>query len=270
MPAVWAEGTASEISVQLAITQRAAGTLLALAWDLRVKLPRTSEALRDGVIDEYKAGLIAAQCVNLTPAEARQAEDILFRLPGIETMTWWQIRDRIARAVIEVNPDAARRARQDAARTRRVEVRGEGSGNAMIAARELPPDAVLRIDQAITARALQLRKAGVKGGLNELRVLAFLERWNAIDPRAPRDTGGTGTGDSPPWDPAHDTDWIPETTSTTPDSDTAGQNEDARTCQDSQDGDGWRQRDASYWLNQPSCEQSAQQPSQSYVRSTSH
>ena len=173
-----------------------------LPWDLAVKLPRTSAALREGIVDEYKASLIAAECVNLTPAEARAAEDILFALPGIETMTWWQIRDRIARAVIEVNPDAARQHREQAAKTRRVEARGEGSGNAMIAGRELPPEAVLAMDQAISARARQLRKLGVKGGINELRAIAFMERWDAVDPFAPAYTGDTAGG--PPWDRANE------------------------------------------------------------------
>ncbi|HEX6522436.1 MAG TPA: hypothetical protein VF070_20870 [Streptosporangiaceae bacterium] len=46
MPQVWAEGTAAEVSVQFAITQRAADGLLSLAWDLAVKLPLTSANLR--------------------------------------------------------------------------------------------------------------------------------------------------------------------------------------------------------------------------------
>ncbi len=186
MPAVWDEGTAGEVHLQLAITRRAADHLLGLAWDLVVKLPATSAMLRDGMIDEDKASTIASYCANLTPAEARQAEDILYASGDIETMTWGMIRDRIARAVMEVNPDAARKRREDAARERRVEIRAEVSGNAMIAGRELPPAAVLAMDQELTARARVLRKLGVPGGMDELRVQAFLERWGLADPERER------------------------------------------------------------------------------------
>jgi hypothetical protein len=55
LPRVWAEGTSAELSIQLAITQRAATSLLGFAYDLAAKLPKTSAALRDGVFDQDKA-----------------------------------------------------------------------------------------------------------------------------------------------------------------------------------------------------------------------
>lgn len=201
LPRVWREGTAAEVSVQLAVTERAATILLSLAWDLAAKLPATSRMLRDGVIDLDKAHLIAAACANLNPAQAGQAEDILFATPDIGQKTRSVIRDRAARAVMEVDPDAARRRQQDAAKDRRIEVRGEDSGNAMIAGRELPPAAVLAMDRKLTARARQLKKAGLPGTMDELRALAFLERFGEADPLGDpggdpdSDDGGTdGTG----------------------------------------------------------------------------
>ena len=195
MPRVWREGTAAEVSVQLAVTERAATMLLGLAWDLAVKLPKTSQMLRDGVIDLDKAHLIAAACANLNPGQAGQAEDILFATPDIEQKTRSVIRDRAARAVMEVDPDAARRRREDATKDRRVEVRPEDSGNGWIAARELPPAAVLAIDRKLTARARQFKKAGVGGTMDELRALAFLERFGEAEPLGDlRDENGDGNG----------------------------------------------------------------------------
>ena len=69
-------------------------------------------------------------------------------------MTWGMIRDRIARAVIEVNPGAARQRREEAAKDKRVEVVTEQSGNCQLAGRELPPAAVLAANENLTARAL--------------------------------------------------------------------------------------------------------------------
>jgi hypothetical protein len=182
MPQVWAEDTAGELSIALAIDRRTADHLLGLAWDLAVKIPLTSAALRDGLIDERKAATVGSYCANLTPEEARRAEEILFAHPDVEMMTHGMLRDRIARAVIEVNPDAARKRREDAAKECRIEVRPEESGNSMIAGRELPPMAVLRMDRLISARARLFKKAGVDGDLDTLRVLAFLERFGEADP----------------------------------------------------------------------------------------
>ena len=72
----------------------------------------------------------------------------------------------------------------------------------MICGRELPPAAVLALDRKLTARARQLRKLGVEGDMDELRALAFLERWGEADPvgdltrnRKNKDDGGSD-GDS--------------------------------------------------------------------------
>ncbi len=182
MPAVWDEHAGAELAVQLHLTPGAAEGLLSLAHDLTVKLPRTSAALRDGIIDLDKARTIAWYCFLLTPGEARAAEAIVLGLEGVEEMTWGMIRDRIARAVIEVNPEAARKRREEAAKDKRVEVVPERSGNCQLAGRELPPAAVLAASENLTARALELRAVGVPGGMDELRALAYLEALGGLDP----------------------------------------------------------------------------------------
>jgi len=182
MPEACTEHAAAELAAQLRLSRPAAGDLIWLAHALTAKLPRTSAALRAGVIDLAKARIIALACDLLTPAEARAAEAILFGDPGVGEMTWGMIRDRIARAVITVNAAAAARRREHAAKTRRVEVLPEGSGNAMIAGRELPPAAVLAASENLNIRARELRAAGAAGDMDELRVLAYLEMLGALDP----------------------------------------------------------------------------------------
>jgi hypothetical protein len=170
----------------LAVTVNKAHYLLGLARDLIVKLPMTSAALRDGIIDERKATIVADHCANLTPEQARRAEPILFALPDVASMTPSMIRYRIARAVMEVDADAARRRREKAAKEEcAVLTDAESSGNMMIVARELPAATVLQLDAMIAARAAQLRKAGLKGSLRELRVQAFLERFGITGPLGP-------------------------------------------------------------------------------------
>jgi hypothetical protein len=205
MPRGWNEHAASELSGQLHVTAHEADRLLSLAHDLAVKLPVTAGALRDGVIDLDKASIIALHCAGLSLAEALVAEKILLGLDDVEEMTWGRIRDRIARAVMEVNPDAARRRRERAERERRVEVRPELSGNAQLSGRELPPAAVLAASERLTVRALALREAGVAGGLDELRAMAYLEAFGVLDPlqntQPPSTGGGSGQRDDDPDNP---------------------------------------------------------------------
>ena len=108
-------------------------------------------------------------------------------------LTPGSLRSALARAVMEVAPEKARQRRETAAKTARVERWAEDSGNAALMGRELPPDEVLAADQRITAWAGELRKAGLDGGMDELRARAFLDlvlgtdsRPRAPGPRAPR------------------------------------------------------------------------------------
>jgi hypothetical protein len=57
--------------------------------------------------------------------------------------------------VIVVNPDKARKRREQAARDARVQRWAEDSGNAALMGRELPPAEVLTADQRITASGRQ-------------------------------------------------------------------------------------------------------------------
>jgi hypothetical protein len=196
MPAVWDDGLAGELTLELAVSRRQAARLLALAWDLAVKLPRTSAMLRGGLIDEPKAAAVAAAFANLDLDQARAAEDLLYACDDLARRTLGTIRDRAARAAMEVDPDVARRRREEARKDARVEVQAEDSGNAFIAGRELPPDAVDAMDRALTRRARQLRKAGLAGTLDELRAHALLEPFGQAPGGTGRD-GGTGGGAGP-------------------------------------------------------------------------
>ena len=102
---------------------------------------------------------------------------------------------------LEAAPETARERRKTAARFARVERWAEDSGNAALMGRELPPDEVLACDQRICWWAAELRKAGLEGGMDELRARAFLDLVLGKDSR-PRPDGtaapaaGVSTGSS--------------------------------------------------------------------------
>ena len=108
---------------------------------------------------------------------------------------------------MQVNPEKARKRREDGARQARVARWAEPSGNAGLTGRELPPAEVLAADQRITWWARQLRKAGLDGGMDLLRARAFLDILLGIDSR-PLDAraGSPGHDAKPSQDngPGHD------------------------------------------------------------------
>ena len=128
-----------------------------------------------------KARLIAAATGLLDEAEARAAEAGVLDRAG--RLTPGSLRAAIARAVMEAAPDKARKRRETAARFARVERWAEDSGNAALAGRELPPDQVLAADERITARARELKAAGLEGGTDELRARAYLDLLLGQDSR---------------------------------------------------------------------------------------
>ena len=110
------------------------------------------------------------------------------------------LRSAIARAVMQVAPEKARKRREEAAKDARVQRWAEDSGNAALAGRELPPDEVLAADQRISWWARQLKKAGLAGSMDELRARAYLDLLLDKDsrPAAPADgtTDSSGTTDT--------------------------------------------------------------------------
>ena len=93
------------------------------------------------------------------------------------------LRAAVARAVIEVAPDKARKRRERAQRDARVQRWREDSGNAALVGRELPPDEVLAADQRITWWATELKKAGLEGDMDVLRARAYLDLLLGKDSR---------------------------------------------------------------------------------------
>jgi Domain of unknown function (DUF222) len=206
MPDAWDEFTARELCAVLAESRSAAADMLGLAYELEVMLPGTKAAFEAGILDEAKVEIIARAVAVLTPGEARAAEALVLDRAG--RLTPGGLRSAIARAVIEVAPDKARKRREQAARDARVERWPEASGNAGLAGRELPPAQVLAADQKITALARLLKKSGLEGSMDELRARAYLDLLLGTDSRpraegaARQDTtGGPGDGGTAPGTP---------------------------------------------------------------------
>jgi hypothetical protein len=178
LPDAWEEGVTHEVAGELGISLSAADGLVGLAWALEARLPRIGAALDAGVIDYVKAKAIAAETSVLDDAHVAAAEELIVaaRLAG---KTPGQIGKIAARAVVTVDPDGARKRREQAEKDdARVRFWRERAGTSALAAYGLPTDAALQANANIGQRAQEYKKAGLEGTMDQLRVLAYLDILN--------------------------------------------------------------------------------------------
>jgi len=215
MPAGFDEFAVRELGAVLGETRGIAEDILCLASALEVSLPGTKAAFRSGTVSQRKAMVMGEATALLDPGEARAAEAMVLGRAG--GLTPPALRAAITRAVLQVAPGKAKARREHAAKRTRVERWAEGSGNAGLAGRELPPAQVLAADQRVTAWARELRKAGLDGGIDALRARAYLDILLGMDSRPlgsrpdgtpgrmaedPGSGGGGRSCPSGPWVPA--------------------------------------------------------------------
>jgi hypothetical protein len=201
LPDAWDEGTEHEVAAQLGISLQAADKLIGLAWTLEARLPRIGAALDAGIIDYVKAKAIAEETSVLDDAHVAAAEELIVAA-GLAGKTPGQVGKLAARAVVTVDPDGARKRREQAEKDdARVQFWRERAGTSAIAGYGLPTDAALQANANIGQRAEEYKKAGLDGTMDQLRVLAYLDILNGTtaasriaQAQAEAAPGGTETG----------------------------------------------------------------------------
>jgi hypothetical protein len=182
-----------------------------------------------GLIDEYRARLIWRPTRHLTDADAARADEILAALaPGLR---YDQLARKAVAVAMKLDPEAFTRGKEQARADRQRVVAGrEESGNAFLSGRELAIEDALASKAHIDALAVALRRGGLPGTLQHLRVVAFNDLTQGRDPlgRLPgprpadpgdRDSTDAGDGDDDAsWDGCPDmTQWRHERRGTTED-----------------------------------------------------
>ena len=170
-----------ELAGQLLIGRRHAQDLLDEATELTTRLPRTLAGMADGLIDPVRASAIASATLCLADADAAQVDQAL--APTAHEVRADTVARRAAALAMKLDPEAVRREKEDARRTRqRVEARREQSGNASFSIREADTSLVMSIQAAIDELAARLRNGGAAGTLDSLRATAALDRLLDRDP----------------------------------------------------------------------------------------
>ena len=202
IPTSWSKYCSDEIAAALALSRWAAGKQLDLADALATRLPLTRRALELGRIDLDKAYVIAGATAVLDDAGAAAAEALV--ISHLDGKNSGYVRSAIGRAVLKVDPGAARKRREEAQKDARVELWREDAGTAALCGFHLPPDQVLAADQAITNLAMSLKNAGCPGTMDQLRARAYLDILLGIDTRRTLARGAHSAGHRDAGPPARD------------------------------------------------------------------
>ena len=199
------EFAAEELAWEVNLTAQAAEDQMAYACAVADRLPRTFAALAAGQIHPVHVLIIDNETALLSPENAARADEVLAE--AAQSKTFGQLRHSAHRLVLKLDPDSARRKKEEAKKDAHVRRFREDSGNAGMVAREMPPDEILASWQHVEQRALDLRAARVAGTLQELRVRAFLDllqerdsRNTQADPPGHSEGGESPGGDSGPDD----------------------------------------------------------------------
>ena len=186
---------ADELMGQFHLTWEAATGQITYACAVADRLPRTFAALAAGQIHPVAVKIIEDETGYLSQEHAAQADRVLADLA--QSKSFGRLRYAAHRLVLKLDPDYARRRKDEDRKYAHVRRFREHSGNAGMVAHEMSPDEVLASWQHIEQRALDLRAAGMPGTLQELRVRAYLDLLQERDSRqTPADPAECGTGGS--------------------------------------------------------------------------
>jgi hypothetical protein len=162
-----------EIAARLHISDAAARRRLRFATSLTQRLPETLAALKQGWIEEFKAQLIADAVEPLSDEHALVVESRVLDHAARWTPT--QLRNRLAKVVMTVDPEGAEERRRERVRGRRVESQPTEPGMAMLTVHHTT-ETIAAAQAVITGRARELKALG-----GDTRTLAQIEADVACD-----------------------------------------------------------------------------------------
>jgi Domain of unknown function (DUF222) len=161
----------AELGAELRLTPRAAQDLLFYSLEIQ-RLEPVRALLAAGVIDPKRAQTIARHLEPLSDEHAAEVLEMI--LPRVGEMTTGWLSQALTSAVKKVDPEGARRRKQEGQEDARVECYAEDDGNAALSGRHLEPAQAIAADKNIRALAQTLKDQGTEGTLEQLCAAVFL------------------------------------------------------------------------------------------------
>ena len=177
------EAAAAEIRAALHLTRRAADAELALAIDLKHRLPQVWAALERGDLDPRRARTITHGTEHLTDTTAHAVVDLI--IDDAPSLTTGQIAAKVRKLSIETAPEEAADNYQRAVERRMITTQPNPDGTGNIHGYNLPAERVTSYQATLSARQPQPRSAASPDpGASSLRASCtrrqFSHRRNAV------------------------------------------------------------------------------------------
>ena len=165
--------TASEVQAALTLTRRAGETTTDLAFQLCERLPKVWEALHAGLIDLAKARVLSDQTCHLPRELAQQVTGTaLERAPD---QTTGQLRARLQRLIITIDPAAAKDRYEQKLTERRVVAEMTEDGTANLMGLDLPAADTNSAMRRINRLAHALKAKGDPRRIDQIRADIYLD-----------------------------------------------------------------------------------------------
>jgi Domain of unknown function (DUF222) len=178
------------------VTRGSAHGHLAVALDLRHRLPRTCDALRRGEIAYWRARMVADQTRRLSRVAAAAVDQQLAGvLPGLG---WRRLRDAVDAAAVDADPIGAEKVAERARADRGVHIDESGDGLKHMSVTADAAD-VIRFDATVDHVADLLGRLGDADPKAERRAKAIGILANPLHALALRRAVADGATTAPPW-----------------------------------------------------------------------
>jgi hypothetical protein len=170
------DAAASEIRAALTLTRRSADYHLGFAQQLVESYPELWKALHCGRVDLPKTRVIINQTSHLDRELVREITKTA--LERAHRQTTGQLRSRLQKLVIEVDPDSARARYEEGVARRRVTAEATESGTANVFGLDLPAADSSSAIRRINRLARDLKTAGDTRTMDQIRADIFLDLLN--------------------------------------------------------------------------------------------
>ncbi|MDJ0924036.1 MAG: DUF222 domain-containing protein, partial [Acidimicrobiia bacterium] len=167
------QAAASEVAAALRLTRRSADIEMNLAIELQRRLPQVWQALLDGRVDVRRARVLVDGTLHLSTANAQEL--VAGVLDDAAQMTTGQLRAKLRKLCIQVDPEDAKQRYRQAVEDRRVVAEPTIDGVADLRGLDLPPHRVQAAMRRINRLALDLRHNGDTRTIDQLRADVLLD-----------------------------------------------------------------------------------------------
>jgi hypothetical protein len=175
-----ADSASAEVRAALHLTRRTSDNELALALALHRRLPRLAEMLETGSLDVRRARTIDSATIHLTDAQAQAVVDEI--AGGVSELTTGQLRARIQKLCIEVDPDDAHDRYERSVADRRIVMEATENGTANLLGMDLPPNTAAATRRFIHSTAMNLHVKGESRTMDQLRADVYMDLLQGIVP----------------------------------------------------------------------------------------